>query len=163
MSYKLDQVYNNLKYIVTSNSSAQVGSTTDGVASIINGSEIDYIPESSATKVIYEISFYLEQISYITFQVIRLDYSSNGGSSWSEIDAINTKTLTQSGSAGQNMRINCHLRFVVPSWSGERRLRLTTTGTHWHSAAISMHALTKWDGSSSSTDFANTSLIVYNT
>tara|TARA_B100000963_G_C22616309_1_gene667520 strand:+ start:1050 stop:1532 length:483 start_codon:yes stop_codon:yes gene_type:complete len=158
MTYGIQTAYEQLYYKRTSHTSQQTGSSTTGGSIIILGSEASYTPSSSSSKVVYEINFYGERISWIHNVSFLLEHYSSGA--WSEINTKNARSSAQSGSAAQEMRNNFHLRWIIPTWTGSKdlRLKLLTRATNYH---VHLHKLTTWDGSTSSTDFSDTSLIIY--
>ena len=159
MSHLPNSSFKNPKYLVTSHSSVQESSNSANTGVVILGSAISYEPESGSSKVVYEISYYVEKLGGETFQCIRLEEYTSG--SWSEINNIYTKNF---GNYGTNDgRWYVHYRFVLPTWSGSRDLRLNTASNTSNRKA-SHHAISHWDGSSDTTNFlkfCNTNLLVY--
>ncbi len=159
MTYIFESVFKKPKFIVTSHSSGQTTSNSAGTITVISGSEITYEPDANASKVIYEISFYSEKINGIFFQGIYLqEYN---GSSWVEIDQRNRKNFGVGGSnSSQSYRIYQHFRFILPTWSGSKQLRLIIAPES-SGKQITLHQMSEWNGSSSSTTFCNTTLLVH--
>ena len=87
MSFFNQSAFKAPKFLVTTHTSAQATSSSTNTFQTILGSEILYEPAENSTKVIYEISYYAERISGIIFQDIRLQESTDNGSTWSEINA----------------------------------------------------------------------------
>ena len=89
------------------------------------GTEVTYTPSEGASKVIYECNF---QTSWNpdaagSYACSRLQYSTDGGSSWADIDG--TKSLCGSWSTSADYVWSNYLWiFRIDSWSGERKLRL---------------------------------------
>ena len=89
------------------------------------GTEVTYTPTEGASKVIYECNL---QIGWSpdgpgSYSCSRLQYSIDGGSSWSDIDG--TKLFCGSWSSNTDY-VNwtyCWI-FTLDAWSGERKLRL---------------------------------------
>ena len=148
----------NPQAIITTNTSAQVTPVSGNTYVTINGSEITYTPVDGSSKVVYEIGFYVEAKNKVSFQHIVLEQ--NIGGTWSAIDIKFGKNFGCFG-AGNYVRDYLKFKYVIPSWSGSRQLRLRSSGhtTNYH---VSYHQLTDWDGSGSVTNrFCNTSLFVY--
>ena len=153
-----DLIDKNPQAIITTNTSAQITSTLSNTYVTINGSEITYTPVNGSSKVVYEIGLYVEAKDKTAFQHITLE--ENSGGSWSVIDNKFGKNFGAYGQ-DQNIRDYLYFRFVIPSWSGSRQLRLRS-GTYTNNKHVSYHQITDWDGSGSVTNkFCNTSLFVY--
>lgn len=158
MSHLLNKIIKNPKTIVTTHTSAQTTTTSSGDTNVILGSEVTYEPEGGSTKVVYEISYCAEKINGYHFSLIQLEEYTSG--SWSE---INQKYRHNIGnwSVSQSQRWYFHFRYVVPSWSGSRQLRINNKTYSSSSGALSVHKMTEWDGSSATDKFCNTNLLVY--
>ena len=159
MTYVFESVFKKPEYLVTSHSSAQTTSNTGSNAIVISGSEITYEPDANANKAIYEISFYAEKINGTFFQGVYLqEYN---GSSWVEINQRNRKNFGVGGSnSSQSYRVYQHFRFILPTWTGNKQLRLIIAPES-SGKQITLHKMSEWDGGSSSTTFCNTTLLVY--
>ena len=158
MSYRFNNVLKNSKYLITNHTSVQTTSSTGGTFITLSGSEISYEPSDNASKVIYEISFYSEKLGN-PFVGAYLEHYVSGA--WTEINQRYRKNWGLGNSASQMNRWPIYWRFVLPSWTGERNLRI---GLAQHAAnrQINLHQVTDWDGAGSVTDrFCNTNLIVY--
>ena len=160
MTYFINTSILNQKYQVTTHSSSQETSSTANTYVVISGSEMSFAPHSNSTYVIYEIGFYAQVINNKSQQHIKLEYSADGGSSWSEFNVDLSKNF------GPNItsdyyRNRMYLKYVVPTWSGSRQLRISSAAATANSET-QFHQITEWDGSGSVTDrFCNTSLLVY--
>tara|TARA_B100000212_G_C27361539_1_gene528428 strand:+ start:1010 stop:1492 length:483 start_codon:yes stop_codon:yes gene_type:complete len=158
MSYKFNSILKNSKYLVTSHSSVQATSASAATFVTLSGSEISYTPSENSTKVIYEISFYSEKQGN-PFVAAYLQHYVSG--SWSEIHNKYRKNWGLGGSTSQMNRWPIYWRFVLPSWTGERSLRIRL-GQEAANRQINLHQVTDWDGAGSITDkFSNTNLLVY--
>ena len=164
MSYFNQSAFKAPKYLVTTHTSAQITTSTINTYETILGSEISYIPFENSSKVVYEISFYSQktQNGGILFQILDLEESTDGGSSWSIINNKFKRNYGNSGPTAQENRYYIHYRYVLPAWSGERHLRLRTA-THSASVnrSVELHQLTEWGGASATDQFCNTNLLVY--
>ena len=161
MTHYLENIFKNPKTVVTTHPSSQATSNTANVMTTLTGSEITYAPASDSTKVVYEISFYAEKINSIVFQGVQLQRYDTGSSSWVEINAKYRRNFGNSGSNLQAYRYYFHWRFVLPTWTGSRQLRIVL-GANGSNRNLVMNQMTDWDGSSSITDqFCNTNLLVY--
>tara|TARA_B000000557_G_C20765603_1_gene439328 strand:+ start:745 stop:1230 length:486 start_codon:yes stop_codon:yes gene_type:complete len=148
----------NPQAIITQNTSAQTTPTSANSYVTINGSEITYTPVTGSSKVIYEIGFYVEALNKAAFQHIVLEQNTG---TWSTIDNKFGRNFGLSGSTGQFIRDYLYYRFIIPSWSGSRQLRLRSS-THVNNLNVTYHQMTTWDGTGSVTNkFCNTSLFVY--
>ena len=159
MTYKLNSILKNSKYLVTNHTSVQTTSNSSNTFSTLLGSEISYEPSQGASKVIYEISFYGEKQG-LTLVTAFLEHYVSG--SWTEINQRYRKNYGLGGStSGQMNRWPIYWRFVLPAWSGERNLRIRVAH-HTSNRLINLHQITHWDGNASVTNkFSNTNLIVY--
>ena len=98
------------------------------------GTEVTYTPSASASKVIYECNF---QTSWKpdargAYSCSRLQYSTDNGSSWTDIDG--TKLMCGSWSTNSDSVWNSyHFVFTLDTWSGERKIRLA--GRAYNSAS----------------------------
>lgn len=91
------------------------------------GTEITYTPESSASKVIYECNLQIawDPDAAGSFSCSRLQYSTDGGSSWTDIDG--TKLMCGSHKHPYPLDYAFHNYlwvFIIPAWTGERKIRL---------------------------------------
>ena len=163
MTYIMQSAFLKPKFLVTTHTSSQITANNQNTPTVINGSEISYEPYSGSEKVIYEISFYASNI-FLTqngecFQYLKLEEYS--GSNWSEINTINRKNFGSAvSSIAQYSRFYIHLRYVLPSWSGSKQIRLTTASNN-SDEEIELHAIKYFDGSAVSNLFYNTNLLIY--
>ena len=158
MTYITHSILKNPVAITTTNSSLQDTGNSKNTFLTINGSEITYTPTSDASKVIYEISFFAKKLSGRTLNAIQLE--EYDGSSWSEIDVKFRKNFGNGGPTGQSNRWFFHFRYVLPTWSASKQLRLRISPTH-NSYSIELHGDRFWEGSSVDTFYINTNLLVY--
>lgn len=150
----------NPQALTTVNTSVQTTPALGNSFVTVNGSQITYTPASNTDKVIYEIGFFVEALNKSSFQHLVLEHDINNNNSWSIISNSFGKNFGASGT-GQYVRDYLHFRFIIPSWSGTRGLRLRSA-SHVASGNVSYHAVTEWDGSGSVTNrFCNTNLLVY--
>tara|TARA_B100000212_G_scaffold110904_2_gene82517 strand:+ start:16977 stop:17468 length:492 start_codon:yes stop_codon:yes gene_type:complete len=89
------------------------------------GTEVTYTPVTGATKVIYECNF---QIAWnpdntSSYSCSRLQYSTDGGTSWTTISGTQLIEGNESPSADYQWH-NIKNTYVLDAWSGERKLRL---------------------------------------
>ena len=147
----------NPQAIYTINTSSQTTSTSANTYITVNGSTISYTPDTSASKVVYEIGFYVEAIDKYCFQHITLEWNNSG---WEQPDVKFGKNFG-SHETGSSYRDFLCLRYIIPSWSGSRDLRLRS-GSYSSNYDVTYHQITDWDGSGSITNrFCNTNLLVY--
>ena len=157
MSYVADKIIKNPKAIITTHTSQQTSSSNANTEVVLSGSEITYSPDPNATKVVYEIMFYSEIINDNGFIGLELQHYVLG--TWTEINARFTKNMGIGGS-NQKMRYCNTYRYVLPTWTGARQLRISTA-SHANGRQIDFHQLTHWDGSTATDQFCNTNLLVY--
>jgi hypothetical protein len=158
MTYSDNSIFKKPLHAVTEHTTNQVTSSSANSFITINGSEMSYIPASDAVKVVYEISFYAKKAGWITFSAVQLEEYVN--SSWSEINAKYRRNFGNSGPAAQTNRYLLHYRFVLPAWSGEKQLRLRISPP-WAGRSVVLHEIDYWEGSSISSMYMNTSLLLY--
>lgn len=160
MSFNLDGVYKNSNYISTSHSSVQTTSSSANTFITLIGSEINYSPSQNAANVIYEISFYGEQLGK-PFIVAQLEHYTSGA--WSEINEKYRRNFGL-GNATLNGRWNrfpIYWRFILPAWSGEKSLRIRL-GSPNANNEMDLHQISSWDGTYPVTNrFCNTNLFIY--
>ena len=158
MTYIPPSIFKSPSYVVTTHSASQTTSSSGNTFITINGSEITYTPDSNASKVVYEISFYAKKISGLTMSILQLE--EYDGSSWSEINAKYRRNFGNALSSQSNMYYT-HYRFVLPVWADAKQLRLRISPSASSRNAV-LHEITHWEGSSSVTDmYLNTNLLVY--
>lgn len=89
------------------------------------GTEVTYTPTTGASKVIYECNLQTawNPDTNGSYPCSRLQYSTDDGSSWTDIDG--TKSFCGSWSSQADFVWNNYLWvFRIDAWSGERKLRL---------------------------------------
>ena len=123
MSYsiKSGRIKNYVHNVDTSFTKQQLG--TSIVA--YNGTEITYTPPTGATSVVYECNaqFSWDPDANNSYACTRLQYSDDNGSTWNTI----TGTKILDGTASSVNDYDWFLstwNFLIPAWSGERKLRL---------------------------------------
>jgi hypothetical protein len=158
MTYGFQTAYDSLFHLKTSHTSAQSGSSSVGGSVTVTGSEATYTPSSSASKVVYEINFFGQRTDDIHNVSFMLYHYVSGA--WAQINDQNARSSIVSGASSQSNRDSYHLRYVIPTWTGARQLRLVL-GTRVADEHIILHQLTEWDGSTVSDQFGDTTLIVY--
>ena len=90
-----------------------------------DGTEVAYTPTANSTNVIYEVNYTLawnpnEKASY---PCTRVQYSDDGGSSWTTID--DTLSVEGTNSTENDMDwFQMTYIYTLPTWSGERKIRL---------------------------------------
>tara|TARA_E500000305_G_scaffold108878_2_gene112248 strand:- start:1055 stop:1546 length:492 start_codon:yes stop_codon:yes gene_type:complete len=161
MTFGLQTGYDHLYHKRTIHTSAQTTSATAGGTVVLQGSQATYTPSSSASKVVYEINFYGERTNWTHNSYFLIEHYTSG--SWSEINSENVRSSINSGSAGQSNRNAYHLRWVVPAWTNAKDLRVSIGSRVSRSTdqQLTLHQITQWDGNNSSSDFADTCLIIY--
>lgn len=162
MTYSKAPHFVKAKHQVTTHTSIQTSSDSQGTEITLDGSVIEYTPHANANNVIYEIGFSAQRVNDWTFQNFMLEYSTNGGASWSDLGGKTSCTHGMSGQTGQAYRWFFHLRYVLEPWTGSRQWRIRI---HTYAAGrkCDYHGLDSWDGASTSTVFTDSSLIMYST
>ncbi len=123
MSYLIDSevIKNYIHHVDTSFTKEEISTTIE----YIPGTEVTYTPPANAQSVVYECSlqFAWDPDADSSYACTRLQYSDNDGSSWNTID--NTRVLDGSNSSSNDYDwLIATYNFLIPAWSGERKLRL---------------------------------------
>ena len=169
MTYITDLALKNVVASSTSHTNVQNAGQyghNDGVT----GSIVTYTPTASATKIIYEISFYLlmDNSYYNNYKMgfincINVQQSTDGGTSWNNVDDDLIRQegfVIQLGNSYQVERRHVHCTFIVPAWTGTRMLRTGFyTGVSWGMDSR-LHKMDRWDGTTQ-TKYCNTSVLVH--
>ena len=129
MSYlaEVSPIQNYVHNVDTSGFAKQVVST---VVVGYNGTEVTYTPATGASKVVYECHF---QTSWnpdasANYNISRLQYSTDGGSSWTSIPGTQLNEGNWSGANDTLWYLYTYVH-VLDAWSGERKLRIA--GRSW--------------------------------
>ena len=120
MSYSAKKHIKNITNLVDYSASGQSISTT---VTAHNGTELTYTPTSNATKVVIEVN---HNLSFIpdndqTLCNIRLQESTDGGTTWSDLDGF--KIFEGNDSGQYNDFSSCYV-FILPTYSGSKKFRL---------------------------------------
>ena len=124
MSYlaETSPIQNYVHSVDTDNFSKQVISTT-----IVgySGTEVTYTPATGASKVVYECHFQTSwnPDPYANYHHVRLQYSTDSGSSWTDISGTQLTEGNWSGAQDLLWYLYSYIH-VIDTWSGERKLRL---------------------------------------
>ena len=151
------------EFLVTTHTSSQETSNTANVSTVIDGSSITYEPHNESDKVVYEISFYASNHNITQYgecaQYLKLEIYNQGA--WSEISSTNRKNFGSSyANTVQSSYFYVHLRYVLPTWSGSKQLRLTITAAE-NDEKVVLHKINYFNGANATNMFYNTSLLVY--
>jgi len=152
MTFNPNQIMN-YQSIYTENPGEQITTTT---LQVVSGSEITYKPAIHSNYVVYEISFTQD---YYNDGTCRANYyleSGSLGDSFSEVEGC----LNNFGFNTCNPKDVKTLMFIVPSWEGEKALRLSTDCYDINSQ-IRLHRTAFWEGSSNTTKVNSVSLEVF--
>ena len=160
MTYIFPKTLVKPKYLVTTNTQGQSSPNTSLGRITINGSTLAYTPHINARNVVYEIAFSAERLNDWTFQIVVIQESTDGGSTWSDFGERTLGNFGHSGLTGQSMRWYHHFRHVLPTYTGERSYRLTI-GAYQSGRQCDYHSLSHWDGAAATTIFTNTTLIMH--
>ena len=170
MTYIINLALKNVVAASTAHTSVQ-NAGEYGHNDSVTGSLVTYTPTSSATKIIYEISFYLlmDNDEYLDHNMnylncINVEQSTNNGVSWTTVEndfARNTGCAVPSGTTHQSVRQQFYCSFILPAWSGTRMLRAGFTQAYSWGKDSRLHKLYKWDGATTSTKYVNTSVCVH--
>ena len=122
MSYIVKDTYSNFVHNVDTSFTKEAITTS---LEYYPGTEVTYTPQSTISKVVYECSLQTSwnpdaAASYIT---TRLQYSDDGGSNWTTIDSTRIFEGIYSNTSDY-VWLQFHWKFVLDTWSGERKLRL---------------------------------------
>ena len=117
------KIKNIVNLVDNSFTSVQVGTTTITYP----GTLVDYTPESSSSYVVFEchtqIAWSPDQ--YASYASISFQYSTDGGSSWQDFSNCQLFEGQNSVSYADLLWWTNAYTFVVDSWSGQRKLRLS--------------------------------------
>ena len=159
MTHMISGDLKNIQHLKTSHTAVQSSSNSANTISTLIGSEISYTPFTGSNKVVYEISFYCENSVY-PFVIFHLEHADAGSNNWSEINAKYRKNLGVGGHTSQLNRYYVSWKYVLPSWSGEKQLRITM-GSHNSNRSLDFHKVKVWDGASVNDKFCDTNLLMY--
>tara|TARA_Y100001937_G_C6954562_1_gene256180 strand:- start:55 stop:549 length:495 start_codon:yes stop_codon:yes gene_type:complete len=162
MTYITDAAYKNILAVSTTHTSAQNAGAW-GQTDAIDGSTVTYEPVSSSSKIIYKISFYADSQSRTNMYSIAIQESTNSGASWTTINNAYNRMFGMAStgvSSGQDQRWYMNSQFILPSWSGQKMLRVIIQGQRPWVTDADLHIITDWDGSSS-TRYCNTNVLVH--
>ena len=118
----------NLKLLTnTSGYSTQQMSTT---LSYVSGTEIDYSPNTNCTGVVYECNYtiYHDPSPSSSYACMRLQESTDGGSSWSTI--AGSECLEGTFGETDYDAFCMHFYHKLATWSGSKKLRLAARSYH---------------------------------
>tara|TARA_E500000331_G_C17260029_1_gene714838 strand:+ start:1472 stop:1945 length:474 start_codon:yes stop_codon:yes gene_type:complete len=123
MSYLITQenIVNYVHNVDTGFSSEPVSTTIE----YYPGTEVTYTPTTGASKVIYECNFSISWSpdASSSYSCSRLQYSTDGGSSWSTIQGTQMLEGNKSPSSDYHFHVFKH-SYILDTWSGERKIRL---------------------------------------
>ena len=121
MSYSAKKHIKNITNLADYSFSPQYQITTTLVA--YNGTELTYTPTSNATKVVIEVSSSLCHLpdGMLTLTNTRLQESTDGGSTWSDLDGFK---LFEGNESGQYNTFITSYTFILPAYSGSKKFRL---------------------------------------
>ena len=89
------------------------------------GTEVTYTPSPDSSKVVYECNLQIAHTPDFGKSEMssRLQYSTDGGSSWTDIDGCKLYEGTEYTGSDYDW-INFMWVFIIDTWSGERKLRI---------------------------------------
>ncbi len=122
MTYIQNKTIQNYVHNVDTSITKEVISTT---IEYYPGTEVTYTPPSGATSVIYECSFmsFWNPDNKGSYLCTRLQYSDDNGSSWNTFNETRMLEGSYAHQADYDSNDFCWM-FLIPAWSGERKLRL---------------------------------------
>lgn len=112
------------------------------------GTEVTYTPTEGSSKVVYECNLQTAwtPTSQGSYSNSRLQYSTDGGTTWTEFDG--TRLFCGSWSSNSdNVWNNYNWTFTVDSWTGERKVRLA--GRSYNSTVTTFTLGRSYDASNS--------------
>lgn len=155
MTFITRSSFRGLRVKRTDHTSALNTSTGGNIWTTVTGTEIYYTPENNASSVIFETCFYGEADDSCFYQA-RLVYSLDGAS-WTQVsDRVNPNGGVYGGS--QYNRFLFTFQFVIPTWTGERQLRLEMASNS-SGQDIQLHKMNEWDGATNAKYFPTTVMI----
>lgn len=144
--------HKNYKADTTINSATQ---TTTNSGIVVNGLSFKYTPFNNASKVVFEYSFYAEKNTGIPFLYTEVEYSTDGGSSYTSIGE-KYKFYSVSGPFN-NFYIHYRAICSLPHWTGERDIRVKAF-EHNYSGSTNVAVLHYADHLS---EYINTNYLIY--
>lgn len=120
MSYSAKKHIKNVTNLIDYTISAQSISTT---LTAYNGTELTYTPTDNASKVVIEVNISLSFMPdvYKTLANTRLQESTDGGLTWSDLDGFK---IFEGNEGGDYNVYAANYTFVLPSYSGSKKFRL---------------------------------------
>ena len=121
MSYSPARIQNNQTLADTTVTYEVVSTTIEEYP----GTEIDYTPATGAESVVYSVNFGVinNPDNATCFLNTRLQESTNNGASWSDLDGCKLFEGTTGPYADWD-NISYSYCFIIPAWSGSRKLRI---------------------------------------
>lgn len=127
MTYIKNNKLQNYVHNVDTNFTSQViTSTSKSNNTALDGTEVTYTPPDNASKVVYEISFQWSwnPDAYANMLHFRLEYSTNNGSTWSDLLGTQpTLGTSQQTNPAEYAWGSLTYRCILDTWSGERKIR----------------------------------------
>lgn len=122
-----DYVHN----VNTSFTSQAITATSKSDNTAFDSTEVTYTPHNDALKVVYEISFQIVWNPDVNHNMMsfRLEYSTDNGSSWSDLSGTQGFIGTQSSSPAESAWSVYTYRCILDTWVGERKIR--ANGPSW--------------------------------
>jgi len=152
MTFNPNQIMN-YQSIYTESPGEQITSTT---LQVVSGSEITYQPFINTDFVVYEINF--TQDYYDDTSIVNSYYLESGslGGSFSEIEGC-LNNFQSNSSVPKYMK---SLMFIIPSWEGKKRLRLTVDagGNNYQTR---LHRTAFWEGAVNTSKVNSVNLEVF--
>lgn len=153
MTFNPNQVMN-YQSVYTESPGEQITSTT---LQVVSGSEITYEPFINTDYVVYEINFtqdYYDDL--ITVNNYYLESGSLGGS-FGEVEGCLNNFQSSFNSVPKNMK---SIMFIIPSWKGKKRLRLTTDA-YGNDYQTRLHRTATWEGATNTSKVNSVNLEVF--
>ena len=153
MTFNPNQVMN-YQSVYTENPGEQITSTT---LQVVSGSEITYEPFINTDYVIYEINF--TQDYYNDLDIINNYYLESGslGGTFGEVEGCTNNFQSTNASVPKDMK---SLMFIIPSWVGKKRLRLTVDA-YGNDYQTRLHRTATWEGATNTSKVNSVNLEVF--
>ena len=153
MTFNPNQVMN-YQSVYTENPGEQITSTT---LQVVSGSEITYEPFINTDYVVYEINF--TQDYYDDLDIINNYYLESGslGGTFGEVEGCINNFQSTNNSVPKNIK---SLMFIIPSWAGKKRLRLTVDA-YGNDYQTRLHRTYHWNGTANNPKVCSVNLEVF--
>ena len=142
MSYSAKKHIKNITNLIDYSVSGQSISTT---LTAYNGTELTYTPSNNASSVVIEVNISITYPPDIgsTLANTRLQESTDGGSTWSDLDGFK---LFEGRAGGSYNGFPTTYTFILPAYSGSKKFRLAGRAKSSNSEYSFGYSWSTWSG-----------------